>query len=114
MSDMNDLPTIDQAEDAAANALARLIWHGLDPRDLVAMPTRLPGVCRELLRGPLAEDYSRRPGGYCMRSPRDPTLRAIGRFGARVVELSYTSRDPARARLEVVEMWNEALGPEEE
>lgn len=93
---MNDLPTLDQAEDAAANALARLILDGMDHRGGTDRPLveTLRLVCRELLRGPLDEvggSMYRRPGGYCLKAPTDPALRALGVFGARVVEMSYTA-----------------------
>jgi hypothetical protein len=100
-----DLPTLEQAEDAAATAMAELLMDALE-RSRCSGPrpwNEEPGLedyvnaCRELLRGPVDEDYSRRPGGYCMRAPRDPGLYALGRYGARLVELSYTARDLARA-----------------
>lgn len=109
------LPTLEQAEDAAARALARLfcqalaeevVGPGVFPFGADAAPgfEYIVGACRALLRGPLAEDYSRRPGGYCLRSPADPTLRALGRLGARLVELSYTA--PARLAVsEADELW---------
>jgi hypothetical protein len=113
---MNDLPTLEQAEDAAARALAALILGGVRWRladdhlttlreaSNAAVECAVRDTCHELLRGPLAEDYSRQPGGYCMRAPTDPTLRAIGRLGARLVELSYTS--PAnKAAAEADELW---------
>ena len=80
-----DIPTPEQAEDAAAKALMRLIQAGLGQRK------PLITICRELLRGPLIEDLSRVPGGYAMRAPTDPRLIEIARIGARLVELSYTS-----------------------
>jgi hypothetical protein len=96
----HELPTIEQAEDAAANALGRLICQGIAAHSAEPGSTGIDAVretARDLLRGPLDEDYTRRPGGYCMRAPADPVLREIGRLGARLVELSYTVRDPARA-----------------
>ena len=98
---MIDLLTVDQAEDAGATALAFLITEGLNQfRSRLPAGDRgrsvafadLTAVCRDLLRGPLAEDGSRRPGGYCMKARTDPTLRALGRFGATAVEISYTDR----------------------
>jgi hypothetical protein len=85
------IPTAEEAEDAAARALARLIQEGFR-RHRHLLP-----VCRELLRGPLIEDGSRLPAGYGMRSPIDPTLIEIGHIGARLVELSYTVPNVARA-----------------
>jgi hypothetical protein len=95
------LPTVEQAEDAAASALARLIWDGLhrrgwDDRDGLFLSDFVT-ACRELLRGPLADDGTRRPGGYCMKAPTDPTLWALGRFGAQLVEISYQVRNVPRA-----------------
>ena len=92
------VPTVEQADDAAARALMRLIQAGYGRK----LP--LIDICRELLRGPLTEDYSRKPGGYAMRGPVDPTLIEIARLGARLVELSYTVRDPVRALAEAREM----------
>lgn len=100
---MNELPTLDQAEDSAANALADLICQGIESRTRDQRTTFEEAVretARDLLRGPLDEDYSRLPGGYCMRAPADPVLREIGQVGARLVELSYTVRDPDRALAE--------------
>jgi hypothetical protein len=100
------LPTVGQAEDAAANALAGLIADALTdyPTEIVS-PATLRVICRDLLRGPVDEDYSRRPGGYCMRSPTDPTRRAIGHLGAQLVERSYMTTDPARALALARELW---------
>jgi hypothetical protein len=100
---VNELPTLRQAEDAAANALADLMCQGIeshtnDPRTTFEDAVR--ETARELLRGPLDEDHSRRWGGYCMRAPTDPVLGTIGHVGAALVELSYTVRDPARALAE--------------
>lgn len=92
---MTELPTIDQAEDAAAEAMASLLWDAMDACPPSGVP--LLYACRELLRGPLAEDYSRRPGGYCLRAPRDPRLAALLHAGALIAELAYTVRDPERA-----------------
>ena len=111
---MDELLTPEEAEDAAAGALASLIYDGLRHWLPRAGRTALVAVCREVLRGTLDEDYSRRPGGYCMKAPTDPTLRALGKFGARVVELSYTARDPARARLDLEELWSEAFPQDQE
>lgn len=84
-----NIPTSAKAEDPAAVALMRLIQAGYGRR------LALIDICRELLRGPLAEvaepGAGRSLGGYCMRTPTDPTLREIARVGARLVELSYTS-----------------------
>jgi hypothetical protein len=104
------LPSLEVAEDAAAFALAGLIRDGIRSWLPVAGYADLVVVCRELLRGRLDEDYSRRPGGYCMKVPTDPTLRALGKFGARVVELSYTARDPIRAVREFEDLWSELDG----
>jgi hypothetical protein len=106
---VGELPTLAQAEDAAANALGQLIGQGIEDR--MAEPGTPLSVAaretaRELLRGPLAEDYSRRPGGYCMRAPTDPVLRAIAHVGARMVELSYTVRDPVRALAEAARLFD--------
>ena len=95
---MSDIPTSAEADDAAARALMRILQAGLGQR------RPLIDICRELLRGPLLEDYSREPGGYCMRAPSDPTIHEIGRIGARLVELSYTVRDPANAQREAREL----------
>jgi len=114
-----DQLTPEQAEDAAASALATLVVVALleDPkaeqlndygwrvrtlaRELGTTHRQIMvRACRLLLRGPLDEDYSRRPGGYCMRAPADPALRELGRYGARLVELSYTARDASQALLE--------------
>jgi hypothetical protein len=110
----DELITNDQAEDAAATAMALLLEEVLTRRrpDRPAMevypaPLAIPwpdlvAACRVLLRGPVAEDLSRRPGGYCMRAPEDPQLYALGRLGAHLVELSYTSRNATRARVEAM------------
>jgi hypothetical protein len=95
---MVDIPTSADAEDAAARALMRLIQSGLG----AGKP--LLTICRELLRGPLDEDGSRVPGGYCMKAPTEPELIEIGRIGARLVELSYTVGMVSRARREAREM----------
>jgi hypothetical protein len=89
-----DIPTAEQAEDAAARALARLIQEGFR-RHRHLLP-----VCRELLRGPLTEDGTRALGGYVMRLPSDPVLVEIARIGARLVELSYTVPNVQRAARE--------------
>ena len=89
-----DIPTAEQAEDAAARALARLIQEGFRRHH------HLLPVCRELLRGPLVEDGSRVPGGYALKAPSDPTLREIGHIGAQLVELSYTVPNVERAARE--------------
>jgi hypothetical protein len=113
------IDTVGQAEDAAATAMAHLLVEALArAADVSVLDLALDGgtfgieslvwACRDLLRGPLAEDYSRRPGGYCMRAPTDPTLRALGVFGARVVELSYTARDPIKALAEIRTIWDAA------
>jgi hypothetical protein len=107
---VDELPTLAQAEDAAANALGQLIVQGIESH--IAEPETTFEVAgretaRDLLRGPLAEDYSRRHGGYCMRAPIDPVLRAISHVGAGMVELSYTVRDPARASAEAVRLFEE-------
>jgi hypothetical protein len=107
---VDELPTPQQAEDAAANALGQLIVQGIESRmaepgttfDVAARAT-----AHDLLRWPVDEDYSRRPGGYCMRAPIDPVLRAIAHVGAGMVELSYTVRDPARALAEAVRLFAE-------
>jgi hypothetical protein len=115
------VPTLVEAEDAAANALARLLFEGMEarvPTDLIRpggtpwREYRGPGrvalidVCRELLRGTLEElddPNGRRPGGYCMRRPTDPRLVLMGTLGARLVELSYVRADRP------VEAWDEAM-----
>jgi hypothetical protein len=92
------LPTPEECEDAAASALAALIEAGL------ADGASLLSVCKLLLRGSVDEvgiwPNSRRCGAYCLRAPSDPVLRDLGHLGAALVELSYTVRDPARARTE--------------
>jgi len=108
---MNELPTVGQVEDAAASAMARLLWSALEARGWRDDPDTqdigtpvledFAGACRDLLRGPLAEDYSRELGGYCMKSPTDPTLRALGHLGARLVEISYQVRTVPHALDEV-------------
>jgi hypothetical protein len=112
------LGTPAQAEDAAANALARLFCVALArqipgneggggfPPDTFTSPgfTYIVAACRELLRGPLDQDWTYQAGGYCMRSPTDPTLRALSHFGASLVELAYTTR-PDRALAEADELW---------
>ncbi len=106
------LPTLKQAEDAGAVALAQLFCEALaraavGPGEYPPGTFESPGfayivaACRELLRGPLADDGSRRPGGYCIRAPTDPTLRALGILGARLVEISYVVRNVPRALDEV-------------
>ena len=103
-----ELPTVDQAEDAAANALGRLMWDAMADRlprlwleesEWYPAPTveDFIAVCRALLRGPLAEDGTRRLGGYCMKAPRDPRLAALLHTGAQIAELAYTVNDPHRA-----------------
>ena len=100
---MRPIPTLAEAEDAAADGLADLLLRGLAargrPQPAEARPA-LVAVARELLRGPLTEDCSRKLGGYCMKAPTHPTLRAIGWLGVKLVELSYTSRNPDRATAE--------------
>ena len=93
-----DLPTSSQAEDAAARALMRLLQAGLGARK------PLLTICKELLRGPVVEDYSRKLGGYAMRAPSDTTLIEIARVGARLVELSYTVSNAERAAQEAAEL----------
>ena len=106
---MIELPTVDQAEDAAANAMARLLVETTGryfehmPDEQIADAIRL--ACRDLLRGPVDEDHSRQLGGYCMKAPTDPTLRALGVLGNRLVELSYTTRDPQKAMAEAASLW---------
>ena len=92
------IPTAEEAEDAAARALMRLLQAGLGARK------PLLTVCKELLRGPLVEDGSRQPGGYGMKGPTDPTLIEIARIGARLVELSYTVPNVERAAREAAEL----------
>ena len=88
--------------------MARLLYGALDRLGTVTdvpLEEEMVLACRELLRGPLAEDGSREPGGYCMKAPTDPVLYELGRFGARLVELSYTVPDPLRAMDEAAELW---------
>ena len=100
-----DIPTPEQAEDAAAKALMRLIQAGLGQRK------PLITICRELLRGPLIEDLSRVPGGYAMRAPTDPRLIEIARIGARLVELSYDSPNAVPQALQEAHDLIDALLP---
>ena len=103
---MVDLPTLEAAEDAAAAAMASLIGIALAGYEGEEVSRRaLVEVCRDLLRGPVAEDYSRELGGYCMKAPTDPTLRALGVLGNRLVELSYTARNPHKALAEAASLW---------
>jgi hypothetical protein len=104
MTDQSTLKTLEQVDDAAANALAALIadcWprdrEGLPRLALTAALLRelLVPISRGLLRGPLDQDWTYRPGGYCMKTPADPGLRALMRYGALLVELCYTARDAA-------------------
>jgi len=122
---MIELPTVDQAEDAAANALARLIWDGTRSRSRSPIcaewadagdPGRsnLVATCRELLRGPVVEvaipGVGHIAGNYWLKSPTDPTLWALARFGARVVEITYELQDrPAGALGEVADLWARLL-----
>jgi hypothetical protein len=92
--DLSPIPTSAEAEDAAARALMRLLQAGL------GSGKPLLTICRELLRGPLIEDFSRLPGGYAMKYPTDPDLVEIARIGARLVELTYTTPNPRKARME--------------
>jgi hypothetical protein len=114
------LPTNDQAEDAAASAMAHLLVEALArAADVTVLDLALDGgtfgieglvvACRELLRGPVAEDYSRQPGGYCMRAPTHPTLQLIARTGARLVEISYTVPTAFRAMVEASDAFQDLL-----
>ena len=116
---MIDLLTVDQAEDAAASAMASLLWMALQARGWIDpespgtdihLHRDLVEACRTLLRGPVAEACGiDQPhlGGYCMKAPTDPTLRALGRLGAQIVELSYTVGDPVRAMADVAALFEE-------
>jgi hypothetical protein len=67
----------------------------------------LLGVAEELLRsGFLDEDYR---GGYCAKAPTDPTLRLIGRTGAKLVEISYTVTSKHHAMDEAAVAFNDLL-----
>jgi hypothetical protein len=109
---VSELPTLAQAEDAAANALADLILQGLESRrgrPGITLRDALREIARELLRGPVDEADRGQRGGYCMRAPADPVLGQIRHVGNRLVELSYTVHDPARA-LEEARRWFDELG----
>ncbi len=113
-----ELLTVDQAEDAAANALADLLVQALERQDVcffdeldhdagARIRDGVRAACRELLRGPLDEDYSRQLGGYCMKAPTDPTLRGLGHAGGLIVEMSYTSPKPSDAVARAIELIEE-------
>jgi hypothetical protein len=103
-----ELFTVDQAEDAAAVAMARLLEGALERQGpfFSVLPDldTLTVACRELLRGPVVEAFGiDQPhlGGYCMKAPTDPTLAALGHLGAQLVEISYQVRNVPRALDEV-------------
>jgi hypothetical protein len=94
---------MEQAEDAAAKALAKLLLEAMYRHPCSGSylgPHALEEACRDVLRGQLAEDGTRQLGSYCMRAPADPRLAALLHAGAQIVELAYTVRDPVRAYAE--------------
>jgi hypothetical protein len=110
---VNELPTLQQANDAGVNALADLAWELLESHLAepgVSFRDAVWETARDLLRGPVGEDYSRRPGGYYMRPPTHPVIVAIADVGVRLVEMSYGVRDPARALTEAQRLFAQLDG----